>query len=215
MPILALKTFCESLGSVVPAASICDLLSLTDLFMVGLGFDIAGAVLLLRGLLLSPRAIASLHTWYGIEVGATLERAENRVDGFYGGFGLVAGFFLQAVGYAAELSGAEGATGSGRLLIALLLSAGSALSVALLYFASRETVLKRTLVAVARSREGSGDLGDEKGSDWTREKVIILVKLGEAKGWPRLDSDEDGITRVNYVRRVFGIEVPPFPCDEP
>lgn len=158
MPTSAPKTFRDSLGSVVPAASISDLLSLTDLFMVGLGFDIAGAVLLLRGLLLSPGAIASLHTWYGIEVGATLERAENRVDGFYGGFGLVTGFFLQAVGYAAELSGAEGATGSGRLLIALLLSAASALGVALLYFATRETVLKRTLVAVARSREGSGDL---------------------------------------------------------
>ncbi|MGE5282993.1 MAG: hypothetical protein ACM3N0_11880 [Chloroflexota bacterium] len=55
----------------------------------------------------------------------------------------------------------------------------------------------------------------EKGPQWTREKVIILVKLGEEAGWPRLESDNDGITRVNYVQRVFGIEVPPFPCDEP
>jgi hypothetical protein len=200
---------------VILAATICDLLSITDLFMVGLGFDIAGAVLLLRGLLLSPRSIAALHTFYGIEIGATLERAENRVDGFYGGFGLVAGFFLQAIGYAAELSGAEGTTGTGRLLVALLLGAASALSVALFYFATRERALKKTLVAIALSREGSGDLGDEKDPDWTREKVIILVKLGEGKGWPRLDSDEDDITRVNYVRRVFGVEVPPFPCDEP
>ncbi len=201
--------------AVISTASICNFLSITDLFMVGLGFDIAGAVLLLRGLLLSPKAIASLHTFYGIEVGATLERAENRVDGFYGGFGLVAGFFLQAVGYAAELSGAEGATGTGQLVAALLLGAASALSVFLLYLTTRKVALKRTLVAIARGREGSGGLGDEKGPDWTREKIIILVKLGEGKGWPRLDSDEDGITASNYVRRVFGVDVPRFPIDEP
>lgn len=199
----------------IPAASICDLLSITDLFMVGLGFDLAGAALLLRGLLISPKAIASLHTWYGIEVGATLERAQNRVDGFYGGVGLVTGFFLQAVGYAAELAGAEGDTGPGRLIVALLLCAASTLAILLIYAATNEKALKRTLVQVALSREGSGNLGDEKGPQWTREKVIILVKLGEGAGWPRLESDNDGITRVNYVQRVFGIEVPPFPCDEP
>lgn len=197
-----------------PAASICDLFSITDLFMVGLGFDIAGAVLLLRGLLLSPGAIAALQTYHGINVGATLERAENRIDGFYGGFGLVAGFVLQAVGYAAELSGVEGATGTGRLVVALVLGTASALSVFLLYFATKEKALKKTLVAIARSRKGTGNAGDEKRPGWTREKVVTLVKLGEGKGWPRLDTDEDGIARVNYVRRVFGVEVPPFPCDE-
>ncbi len=43
----------------------------------------------------------------------------------------------------------------------------------------------------------------------------MLAELGEAAGWPRLDSDEDGITASNYIQRVFGVEVPRFPIDEP
>jgi hypothetical protein len=193
----------------------CFTFSVTDLFVVGLGLDITGALLLLRGLVISPAAIARLATWGGVETGDTLDRCENRVDAFYGGFSLLTGFSLQAIGYALELSGIQGGAESGRLLAAIVLGLVSVAASLLAYLATKERRLKRTLVAVAKSREGSGDLGDEKGPEWTRQKVMMLVKLGEAAGWLREDSDEDGITATNYVRRVFGIEVPKFPIDEP
>jgi hypothetical protein len=199
----------------VQLASVCLSFSLTDLFIVGLGFDITGALLLVRGLLISPATIARLGTWGGLETGDTLDRCKNRVDALFGGFSLLLGFFLQAVGYTLEIGGAEGATGGNRVGTAILLGLLSVMLSLTAYRASRVKLLKRTLVAVAKSREGSGDLGDEKGPQWTRQKVIKLAKLAEAAGWPREDSDEDGITRVNYIRRVFGVEVPRFPCDEP
>jgi len=193
----------------------CIALSVTDLFVVGLALDLTGAVFLLRGLLISPKAIARLGTWHGVEVGDTLDRCENRVDAFYGGFGLLLGFLLQGIGYVLELSGVEGGAGNDRLLGALVVGLAAVALSLLLYFATRRRVLKMTLIQVAKAREGTGDLGDEEGPQWTRQKVIKLARLAEAAGWPRLDSDQDGITRVNYIRRVFGIEVPPFPCDEP
>lgn len=193
----------------------CLSFSVTDLFIVGLGLDITGALLLVRGLLLPPATIARLATWYGVKTGDTLDRCENRVDAIYGGFALFAGFLLQAVGYVLSLSGAEEGRGSARVLTAVALGLLAVAASLAVYFATRKWILKRTLVSVAKSREGSGNLGDEKGPQWTREKVKMLAELGEAAGWPRLESDEDGITASNYIRRVFGVEVPMFPIDEP
>lgn len=189
--------------------------SIVDLFVVGLGLDITGALLLVRGLLLPPAAIARLATWYGLETGDTLDRCENRVDAIYGGLALLAGFLLQAVGYVLSLSGVEEGRGSARVLTAIVLGLLAVTASLVVYFATHRWTLRRTLVSVAKSREGSGNLGDEKGRQWTRQKVKMLAELGEAAGWPRLDSDKDGITAANYIRRVFGVEVPRFPIEEP
>ncbi|HXR31242.1 MAG TPA: hypothetical protein VN752_08885 [Solirubrobacterales bacterium] len=101
-------------------------LSLTDLFLVGLALDICGAVLLAKGLLLSPRAIASLNTFWGINQGALTDRIQNRVYAEFGMVYLATGFALQAVGYGLEIGGVDTEIGTCRLIVALALAAGAA-----------------------------------------------------------------------------------------
>lgn len=98
-------------------------LSLTDLFLVGLGLDISGAILLAKGLLLSPRELAMLNTMYGSGEGVHRDRCRNRALGEFGVTYLTAGFILQAVGYALEIGGHPSTTGTSRLLAALVLTA--------------------------------------------------------------------------------------------
>jgi hypothetical protein len=198
-----------------PQLEACLAFSLTDLFIVGLGLDATGAILLLRGLVISPAAIARLNTFAGLESGDTLDRCENRVDAIYGGAGLLLGFFLQAVGYALELSGVNGGSGTDRLLTAILLGLLAVALSLLIYLLTKERLFKRTVAAVAKARAGSGDPGDEKGPAWSRVKAQRLVRLGEAAGWPRLETEQDEGTATNYAKRIFRIDVPPFPIDDP
>jgi hypothetical protein len=97
-------------------------LSLTDLFLVGLGLDISGAILLAKGLLLSPHELAMLNTVYGSAEGVHRDRCRNRALGEFGVLYLGAGFTLQALGYALEIGGHPSATGTDRLLAALAMT---------------------------------------------------------------------------------------------
>jgi hypothetical protein len=99
-----------------------DYLSLTDLFLVGLGLDISGAILLAKGLLLSPRELAMLNTMYGSGEGVHRDRCRNRALGEFGVSFLTAGFSLQAVGYTLEIGGHPSTTGTNRLLVALAMT---------------------------------------------------------------------------------------------
>jgi hypothetical protein len=103
-----------------------DYLSLTDLFLVGLAFDICGAILLAKGLLLSPRFLTKLNTWWGVSDGQHQDRCENRVAGEFGMSYLVVGFALQAVGYALDIAGVESETGLCRLIAGLLMALAAA-----------------------------------------------------------------------------------------
>jgi hypothetical protein len=98
-------------------------LSLADLFLVGLVLDISGAILLARGLLLSPRELSRLNTFWGVGYGQHEDRIRNRVSGEFGVTYLVAGFLLQAAGYSFAISGVETKTGGDRLLVALAMAA--------------------------------------------------------------------------------------------
>lgn len=99
-----------------------EYLTLSDLFFVGLALDITGGILLAKGLLLSPRELALLNTMYGSGEGVHKDRCCNRVYGEFGIAYLTAGFVLQAVGYALQISGHPSETGSDRLLAALAMS---------------------------------------------------------------------------------------------
>lgn len=101
-------------------------LSLTDLFLVGLALDITGAILLAKGLLLSPRALARLNTNWGVGYGQHEDRLRNRVDGAYGVRCLVVGFCLQAFGYLLAISGVSSETGTGRAIAGVALAAVAA-----------------------------------------------------------------------------------------
>lgn len=95
---------------------------MTDLFLVGLAFDICGAVLLAKGLLLTPRGLAKLNTWFGVGRGGHQDRCENRVDAEFGVSYLAAGFVLQTIGYALGIAGVGSETGVCRLIAGLLMS---------------------------------------------------------------------------------------------
>jgi hypothetical protein len=108
---------------------VSDRLSLSDLFLVGLALDIAGGILLARGLLLTPRELAMLNTWYGSGEGVHRDRCRNRVLGEFGVAYLTAGFVSQAIGYALQISGHPSRTGADRLLAAVAM-AGVAVAIA-------------------------------------------------------------------------------------
>lgn len=93
--------------------------TLADLFLVGLVLDISGAVLLAKGLLLSPRTLSKLDTWWGVGHGQHQDRVANRVAGEFGVAYLVLGFALQFVGYSLDIAGVSTETGSDRLAAAL------------------------------------------------------------------------------------------------
>jgi hypothetical protein len=97
--------------------------TLADLFLVGLVFDISGAVLLAKGLLLSPRTLSKLNTNWGVAYGQAQDRVDNRVAGEFGVAYLVLGFALQFVGYSLDIGGVSTETGGGRLLVALGMAA--------------------------------------------------------------------------------------------
>jgi hypothetical protein len=183
-------------------------LTITDLFVVGLGFDIAGAILLASGLLISPAAIDGLGTWAGLETGDTVDRCRNRCDAIFGVSFLVAGFFFQAVGYGAQLAGVQMATSTDRTVTAALLGIVAVTLAFGTWALLRGKALKWTIVSVVRAREGSGQPGDEKARTWTRHKAGRLLDLGEAAGWPPVADDriEDGKGR--YAKRVFNVELP-------
>jgi hypothetical protein len=103
--------------------------SVTDLFVVGLALDISGALLLARGLMLPPGAIARLGTFWGLHSGDVVARIEDRTDTEFGLVALITGFGLQAVGYALVLLGIEAATGSAEGVTALCLGVAAGLAV--------------------------------------------------------------------------------------
>src|SRR4051812_39791358 len=91
--------------------------SVVDLFITGLGFDIAGALLLARGLLSSAAEIAQLNTWAGVAGGATVAKVRDRVDAEFGIAALILGFTVQAIGYVVSLPGST--DGAGSIAVAL------------------------------------------------------------------------------------------------
>lgn len=185
-------------------------MTITDLFIIGLGFDIAGAVLLAKGLLLNTPAIAALGTWNGVGYGATVERCRDRVHAEIGLSALGFGFALQAVGYAAVLGGAEQTSGLREVVVAVILAAVAILSVFWLWTRLKEPRLKALLVAVALATPKSHERDEEYDGGWTNPRTMLLINLARAAGWHPEPSDrfEQGVDV--FVARVFDIQVPRF-----
>jgi hypothetical protein len=132
-------------------------LSLTDLFLVGLALDITGAILLAKGLLLSPGMISDVSgSYWNFNQPAARDRCENRVCGEFGVAFLGLGFVLQVVGYSAEIGGASAAAGSDRLIAGLVMAAiaaGFARLVYRLWHVSREQHLLVSVEAETERRQ--------------------------------------------------------------
>jgi hypothetical protein len=176
------------------------LLSVDDLFVAGVGFDLAGALLLGRGLLDKPGGIAARAGMYwNLSPPAAAHIARDRVDGQAGICSLIAGFALQLVGYVAVIHGAKIHHGTPAAAIALGLGILVAGTVVIGAHATQSGRLKRVLVDVAcKSRH------DEHGAplpDIGRPAGPVLGLLGEYAGWPRLA----GEPLADYLARVFAV----------
>jgi hypothetical protein len=137
--------------------------TLADLFLVGLVLDISGAVLLAKGLLLSPRTLSKLNTYWGISHGQPRDRVDNRVAGEFGVAYLVLGFALQFVGYSLDVGGVSTKSGSERLLGALGMAAiALALAVVGWRFFGPVRVASLNAAIEREGPEASREIGEEE-----------------------------------------------------
>lgn len=128
----------------ISALRCCD--ELTDLFLIGLALDLSGAYLLAKGLLISPTRMNELtETVFGGGMAPAAEEGhfENRIDAEIGVLYLGIGFTLQVVGYLLAIAGVHSATGTGRLIVAAALAAGTIALARLAWSALRPIRLKR------------------------------------------------------------------------
>ncbi len=173
-----------------------DLLSVDDLFVVGLGLEIAGAFILGRGLLNSPQDMMRLSgTYFTANPASQVRQAQDRVDGQFGLLALVAGFGIQAFGYALLLGiGSVPEPSLGRAFVAAALAVLSAAAVFAVWLSTRWTLLRRGLVRVAHF---DLDKGEQEAPDGRR-----LRSYGLLLGKPKRDDESD----TDYARRVWNVE---------
>jgi hypothetical protein len=177
--------------------------SITDLFVVGLALDITGAYLLAVGLLVSSRTIALLSgQFWDYHPGDAINRVENRIDAEFGVVALGLGFLLQAMGYVVVLLGADASTGLAEGLIGLALGVVAAGAVLLAWRRMKPRRTRMLLPSVALAH------GDEEGGRWTQGRAAMLLACGRRLG----HEPRDGEGKIAYMRRVFGVELPPD-CD--
>lgn len=174
-----------------------DLLALEDVFTIGIGFGIAAAYLLARGLLASPGALAQDSRPADED---TVARVRDRVDASFGLGALAAGFALQAVGYALAVGGVGASDRTAaRALMALTYAAAAAGAVLALWNALRDRATRSLLVEVARHDPRTGERH-------THPSAERLRGFGRALGYPPLPDEETPGGASTYVRRVFGVE---------
>jgi hypothetical protein len=181
------------------------ILSIEDLFLAGIGFDVAGAYLAARGLLQSTRQLAiSGGTVWALERPRAPYAAEDVIRGRIGLGALGIGFMLQAAGYAGTLAGAAVHHGVWQVVLGLALAVLCALSVLVFEKAVRSPWRDQLLVRVARFDPDANGLRD-------RPMAHLLAGYGEELGKVRQPGEED----VAYCRRVFGVEAEPRPNAAP
>ena len=172
-----------------------SVLQVTDLFAVGIGFDIAGAYLLARGLLISPRNLWVRFTWSGLNV-RFIDEVKDRAMAIGGLGALLLGFAIQAFGYALSLAveppDAKSVTAA---LVAVGLATLAVLVIVGVEAMTRRRRLRSLFLAVARADAvGDGPAG--------APTVRILVKGAPEIGFQRENDESDEA----YARRAFGVD---------
>ncbi len=170
-------------------------LVLEDLFPLGLGFDIAGAYLLAKGLLLSPQQIRGLSgTFFGWNPREIVGRVDDKIAGTFGLLSLALGFLAQGVGYVAVL--ARGGTSRHGLVLGATAVAAIALGCALgwgLHAVLGARWRQKLLIEVSRiDREGQREPKPYSG---------VLTSLGQVRSPFRPDE-----SAAAYLQRVFGVD---------
>jgi hypothetical protein len=136
--------------------------SVEDLFAAGIGFDLAGAVLIGKSVLADKASLALAPTFDGIRVrGYVMVR--ERVDAEFGAGLLVVGFLLQLVGYIALLEGLHAGDGDVAALTALLAAVvGLAIGVLAWFLLKRAT--PPPPARLDRAEATSGDCTHQRGA---------------------------------------------------
>jgi hypothetical protein len=172
--------------------------SIEDLFLAGLGFDIAGAYLVSRGLLQGmPKLASTGGTMWALEKSRVPHAVEDRIRGTVGLVALVLGFSLQVFGYVGVLNQSKVHYGHTAALIGVGLALGIAVAVLLLEAVIRPRWRDSMLVRIAQN--------DYQGAPWARRdkpRADLLHRFGMEMGEPALE-DEGSIA---YCMRVFGVE---------
>jgi len=174
-----------------------DVISFEDVFIAGIGFDIAGAVLLAKGLLLSAFQIWNVSApRLDYSAPAIVARVEDKVSTYVGVVALVLGFFCQLLGYVLELatrSPSGAAAGRGWPLAFVI--AGFAVSlVALIYRGLRPSLRKRFLLEVAHYAPSGKKRAHPYGP--------LLMSFGAEIGSPV----RDGEAEDDYAKRVWKVD---------
>jgi hypothetical protein len=103
-------------------------LQVTDFFTAGLGFDIAGAFLVARGLIADPAELNRVAgSFYGSNPYQAVSRARDRIDAISGLAALGLGFLLQGVGYLSLLAGAGSEMGTSEAVAGAVVMAAASL----------------------------------------------------------------------------------------
>jgi hypothetical protein len=174
--------------------------SIDDLFMAGIGLDVAGAYLLGRGLLTRPATIIrkSNSPYGGVSYATAAGQISDRVDAIAGIATLVAGFTVQAAAYILligfDLSGGRG------WARAVAASACAVVTVAAALMVDRRTRwlrLRPQIIEYAR-HDPTGDRHDHPSAG-------ALIRLGqEFDRYPQGREPLPG-GGAAYARRVFRV----------
>jgi hypothetical protein len=182
----------------------------TDLFMAGLGFDIAGAVFLARGLLASPANMARRRRMYSdFSAPLAVGQARDRVDGEVGVVALVGGFVCQAVGY--EIAPFLSSEDRGSVLTVAVGLAFTTAAIVVVVLARRamEGRVLRLLVQLAYFATGYAG-----GKRLDRPSAVQLSHYGREYGIEMTPAERAAISEmdeprnghVSYAERIFKVD---------
>lgn len=181
-------------------------LGATDLYTAGLGAEIAGAVLLAKGLLLSPpqlfdRSRSALDFNPKLVIGL----CEDRVDGLFGIRGIAAGFTAQLAGYLVSLTTAPARHGTEAALVALACA-----GVAVVLVAAPWSVLRSAQVRKEIRRVGLHGVPQAHDLSSATVLAVLAQELGYGRTMTGGNIEPDNV----FAGRVFGEELPePDPRD--
>ncbi len=176
--------------------------SVEDSFTIGVMFDLLGGYLLGRGLLASPYEIAQRgSTRWGWNPPDVIGQIRAGADARVGLASLAIGFTFQAGGYVALIAGSSVQTGGAQAAVSVALAVASAFAWWRVLLRVHVRLVKRLVVAVARTNPVSGEL--EKHPDGAR-----LLALGQELGFLLTEAPIAGNPGVldRYAQRYFGVD---------
>jgi hypothetical protein len=171
------------------------LVSVSDLFAIGLGFDFAGAFLLARGLLGGPADFAHRFTQARNTLSwANVRAAEDRANGVAGVAPLAIGFAIQALAYVLLIGYGSGQTGGAWAAVIAAACALAAFGLTLVWYkAAYWRLVRKFLIELAHYDNG----GNRRQSPDSAE----LMMYGKILGRDQLPGEDPSA----YARRVWRI----------